>query len=111
MSLNVEEKKAVLEKAFTQYILSKAEKKFGKKGFDTGFKEFDQLHKRTMFQPKKVSELSDEEKKKALESLIFIKEKRDGMLKERTCADGRKQCSHVKKKMLLVQWYPWKQSY
>ena len=77
--------------------MSKAEKKFGKKGFDARFKEFDQLHKRTVFQPKKVSELSEEEKKKALESLIFIKEKRDGMLKGRTCADGRKQCSHVKK--------------
>ena len=73
--------KAVLEKAFTQYTLSKAEKKFGKKGFDTRFKEFDQLYKRTVFQPKKVSELSEEEKKKMLESLIFIKEKRDGMLK------------------------------
>ena len=90
-------KTKVLEKAFTQYTLSKAEKKFGKKGFDTGFKEFDQLHKKSVLQPKKVSELSEEEKKKVLESLIFIKEKRDGTLKGRTCANGRKQCGHVKK--------------
>ena len=30
----------VLEKAFTQDILSKAERKFGKKGFETGYQEF-----------------------------------------------------------------------
>ena len=34
---------------------------------------------------------------KALESLIFIKEKRDGTLKGRTCTDGRKQHGHVSK--------------
>ena len=42
--------------------MSKAEKKFGKKGFDAGFDEFNQLHKRIVFQPKKVSDLSKEEK-------------------------------------------------
>ena len=41
--------KEVLEKAFIHYILSKAEKKFGRKGFNTGFLEFNQLHKRTVF--------------------------------------------------------------
>ena len=41
--------KEVLEKAFTQYTLSKAEKKFGKKGFNAGFDGFNQLHKRTVF--------------------------------------------------------------
>ena len=39
----------ILEKAFTQYTLSKAKKKFGKKDFDAGFEEFSQLHKRTVF--------------------------------------------------------------
>lgn len=31
------------------------------------------------------------QKKKTLKALLFLKEKRDGKLKGRTCADGRKQ--------------------
>ena len=48
----------VLEKAYTQYTLPKAIKKFGKKGFDAGFEEFDQLHKRTVFKPRLPKELT-----------------------------------------------------
>ena len=58
-----------------------------------GFQEFDQLYKRTVFKPCLLKELTQEEKKKALESLIFIKEKRDGTF---TCAD-EKQRGHISK--------------
>jgi hypothetical protein len=41
--------------------------------------------------PVKVGDLSSKQKKGALESLVFLKEKRDGSIKGRACADGRKQ--------------------
>ena len=34
---------------------------------------------------------SHEEKKNGIASLIFLTKKRDGMLKKRQCADGKKQ--------------------
>jgi hypothetical protein len=43
------------------------------------------------FAPQVGEELSEEQKKGALESLMFLKEKRDGTIKGRACADGRKQ--------------------
>ena len=38
-----------------------------------------------------ANKLSEKEKKNAIASLIFLTEKRDGMIKARQCADGRKQ--------------------
>ena len=38
--------------------------------------------------PIDASLLSEEEKKKAIVSLIFLTEKRDGTIKARQCADG-----------------------
>ena len=43
------------------------------------------------------SGLNREEKKQALESLLFLKEKRDGSLKGRACADGKKQHGYIPK--------------
>ena len=50
-----------------------------------------QLHERNCFEPVDVKSLSDEERKRALESLIFLTEKRDGRIKARACANGSKQ--------------------
>jgi hypothetical protein len=50
-----------------------------------------QLHIRDTFKPQNAEELSTNQKKGALESLTFLKEKRDRTIKGRTCADGRKQ--------------------
>jgi hypothetical protein len=54
-------------------------------------KELKQLHMRETFTPQHSNDLSDSQKQKALESLMFLKEKRDGTIKGRACADGRKQ--------------------
>jgi len=43
------------------------------------------------------NELSKEDKKRALRYLMFIKEKRDGAIKARGCADGRPQQQYTKK--------------
>ena len=50
-----------------------------------------QMHFRDTFQPVLPSDLSQEEKNKTIESLMFLKEKRDGTIKAYTCGDGRKQ--------------------
>ena len=81
----------IMYMAMTQYSLKKGLKKFGKRAEDAITKEFLQLHLMGTFQPIYASDLSDEEKAAALESLMFLKEKRDGKIKGRTCADGRKQ--------------------
>jgi hypothetical protein len=43
------------------------------------------------FAPVNEGDLTARQKKSALESLMFLKEKRDGSIKGRACADGRKQ--------------------
>jgi len=53
--------------------------------------EMQQLHDRKVSEPKAAHMLTREEKKKALEYLIFLKKKRCGRIKARGCADGRKQ--------------------
>ena len=65
--------------------------RFGIRATDAVTKELLQLHERKAIQPKHSRDLSIEDKRKALAYLMFIKEKRCGMIKARGCADGRKQ--------------------
>ena len=46
-------------------------------GYEAALKEVAQLHKRTCFTPLPVKELTDEERRKAVEALLFLTEKRD----------------------------------
>jgi hypothetical protein len=50
-----------------------------------------QMHDINVFCPIEVESLTYDEKKKALSSLMFLKEKRDSLVKARMCAFGRKQ--------------------
>lgn len=50
-----------------------------------------QLHHCNYFKPIDISTLTPEEYSKALNSLVFVTEKRDRRIKARTCADGSKQ--------------------
>ena len=80
------------EVTFAQtYNVNQAIKKFGDDGYQAVFKEFKQLHERECFKPVDVNTLSREERKRALESLAFVTQKRDGTVKGRTCANGSKQ--------------------
>ena len=65
--------------------------KHGEHAVATLFREFAQLHDKRVFKAIRASELTLEQKKNALHALNLIKEKRDGVLKGRTVADGRKQ--------------------
>ena len=56
------------------HSLKKGLKVFGSKGKDAAFSEMTQLHKRVVFEPIRVDDLTPKEIKRALESLIFLEE-------------------------------------
>ena len=60
-------------------------------------KEFSQLDNKQVFKPKVVEELSASQRNNALNLITMIKEKRDGKIKGRACADGRKQRGYISK--------------
>jgi hypothetical protein len=53
--------------------------------------EMQQLHDRKCFNPIKANSLSPSERKRVMESLIFLVEKKDGRIKARHCANGSTQ--------------------
>jgi hypothetical protein len=71
-----------------QYILQKGVKKFGARGRKAASDEFDKLHKMNCFSLV-VSKMTSSEKKKAMESLMFLIEKRDGRIKGRLVYNGK----------------------
>ncbi len=73
------------------YSMNAGIKKFKAKGEAGVTKELTQMHDMNVFRPIEVESLTYNEKKKALLSLMFLKEKRDSSIKARMCADGRKQ--------------------
>ena len=56
-----------------------------------------QLHFRNTFKPKHWRELTHTQRQKVLGSHIFIKEKRDGVIKGRSVAGGNKQRDYISK--------------
>jgi hypothetical protein len=79
------------------YTLKKGLKQFGQKGYQAAHGEMKQLHDRAVFKPIDVKSLTSSEKERAMESLIFLVEKRDGRIKERTCANGSTQRNWMEK--------------
>ena len=66
------------EKSFVQtYTVLKGIKKFGKKALDASLKEMQQLHERVAFEPISIKNMTPQERKRAMESLIFLVEKRN----------------------------------
>ncbi len=57
-------------------------------------KELNQFDKYEVFKPHLANDLSEKDKKKVLSSLIFLKEKKDGNIKARLCANGNPQREH-----------------
>jgi len=79
------------------YSLKQGIKKFGERGKQAAMKELRQLHDRVVFEPVDVSKLTSDDKRKAMESLIFLAEKRDGTIKGRACANGSIQRTYIDK--------------
>lgn len=66
-------------------------KKHGEKAWQALLKELHQLKDLDVFKAVHASTLTDKQKKEALREISVSKEKRDGSIKRRTCADGRSQ--------------------
>ena len=62
---------------FMHYSLNKGTKVFGEKSTEAVFKKMKQLHNRTVFEQVKLAELTDQERRRAMKSLMFLVEKRD----------------------------------
>ena len=76
---------------FNQMSAKAGIKKHGDKAVMALFREFAQLHDKKVMKAVKASDLTRDQRKAALHAINVIKEKRDGKIKGRTCADGRKQ--------------------
>ena len=74
-----------------KYGLKKEIDLFGKKADAAVVKELTQIQELETYEPITASDMSWEEKKKALESLLFITEKRNRDIKARKVGDGSKQ--------------------
>ena len=73
------------------YSLRNGILKYGNKGKQAIIKQLTQLHHRRVFKPIYLSGLTQIERDKAMNSLIFLTEKRDGTIKARACANGSTQ--------------------
>lgn len=78
------------EVIMTQYGIKKGLEIFGEKGTSAVKKEMQQVHDCEVLVPVDASKMNSGEKSEALRYLIFLKEKSDGTIKGRGCADGRK---------------------
>ena len=92
-----EGKQPIMGHILAQYSLKLGLKKFGKRAEDSTLKEMTQLHDMDTFFPRDAKTLTREQRVKALSSLLFIKEKRNGIVKSRTCVDGSPQREYIKK--------------
>jgi hypothetical protein len=79
------------EMSLTTYTVKAGIKDLGVEALVAIMDELDQLHKKGVFAPINVHDLSYEERIKALRTIMFLKKKRDGRIKARLVADGSKQ--------------------
>ena len=70
---------------------------YRKGGEEATEKELAQTLNMNSLQPLNAKKLTEEEKRKAIASLIFLNEKRGGTIKARQCIDGRKQQEYMMK--------------
>jgi hypothetical protein len=80
-----------------QYSVNKGIKLFGERATDAISKELQQLHDYGTYTPIHAHELTREERKDALSSLMFLTEKRCGKIKSRACVNGSTQRDYIPK--------------
>jgi hypothetical protein len=81
----------------TQYNLKQGIKKFGDDGKAAVMAELQQLYDCDVMQPVGKYDMTPAERKGALRYLMFVKEKRDGMITGHGCVDGRSQQEYMTK--------------
>jgi len=72
-----------------QYILKKGLEKFKEQGQQACSEELNQLHRRNCFTAVQIAELTQQEREKAMEALMFLMEKRDGRIKGHMVYNGK----------------------
>lgn len=80
-----------------QYGLTAGLRKFGDKGELAITKELQQFNTYNVFAPMDAKDLTADDRKNALASLIMLKAKRNGDIKARSCANGSVQRDHIAK--------------
>jgi hypothetical protein len=84
-----------------QYQLEAGIKRSGKQGESAVTKELNQFNEYEVFEPQHANDLSEDDKRNALLSLIFLKEKKDRNIKARLYANGNPQREHILQKKKL----------
>ena len=69
--------------------------KFGDQAKASAHKEMKQLHDRSCFRPVDKCLHNKFEKQRAMESLLFLTEKRDKMIKSQHCTNGSTQHAYI----------------
>jgi hypothetical protein len=87
----------VVAAIMTQLSLNAGLKEWGEEFFMAAQSEMKQLHFRNTFKPKHWQELSQVQRQTVLESHMFLKQKRDGKIKERTVVGGNNQRDYISK--------------
>ena len=82
---------SVMHHAMKHVTLKRGLNKFKENGEKAVSKELLQIHTKRTFRHLKAEGLTYREKYKALEYLMFLKEKRDGSVKGQSCTNVRKQ--------------------
>jgi hypothetical protein len=85
----------VLATIMTQLSLKAGLKAWGDKASQAVHSEMTQLHFKDTFLPKHWKDLNESQRKTILESHMFLKEKRDDMIKGRTVAGGNKNRDYI----------------
>ena len=78
-----------------RYTLKKSTMKFGNRARQAARSELSQLNERMVFTPIHREDITKEEIRKSMESLMFLTEKRDGTVKARACANGSIQREYL----------------
>ena len=77
------------------YSLKQGIKKFGDRGVAAAHKEMKQLNDRVVFEPISIEAMTSIERKRAMEGILFLNEKRDETVKARMCANGSSQRAYI----------------
>ena len=90
-------KEIILGIALTHYSLKEGLRVLGEHGENAVVKEFRKIHDMDTFTPVDAENMTLEERKPAISSLMFLKEKNNGGVKGRACAKSAKQREYIKK--------------
>ena len=80
---------------YAQVSVNEGIRRHGDKAVAAVLAEFSQLNDKGVFRPRKINELNTRQRSEALNLITMVKEKRDGKIKGRACADGRKQRRYI----------------